>query len=108
MWNLVSVRLETVLLSVQDRSTVCAKRTIGSGTFCTHPMVLLGDKAEVEAHFDPFGDSAKLDADCCTVYAERTLGSEIVLDAPNGILGYVGHVESCFGPFRDGVSVGAR
>jgi hypothetical protein len=30
MWNLVSVRLETVLVSVQDRSTVCAKRTIGS------------------------------------------------------------------------------
>ena len=30
MWNLVSVRLEMVLLSVQDRSTVCAKRTIGS------------------------------------------------------------------------------
>ena len=47
-------------------------------------MVLLGDEAEVEAHFDPFGDSAKLDADSCTVCAERTLGSEIVLDAPNG------------------------
>jgi hypothetical protein len=29
MWNLVSVRLETVLVSVQDRCTVCAKRTIG-------------------------------------------------------------------------------
>jgi hypothetical protein len=30
MWILVSVRLETVLVSVQDRCTVCAKRTIGS------------------------------------------------------------------------------
>ena len=30
MWNLVLVRLETVLLSVHDRCTVCAKRTIGS------------------------------------------------------------------------------
>jgi hypothetical protein len=30
MWNLVSVRLETVLVSVQDRCTVCAKRAIGS------------------------------------------------------------------------------
>ena len=47
MWNLVSVRLETVLLSVQDRSTVCAKRTIGSETR-THPMVLLGHDAQVE------------------------------------------------------------
>jgi hypothetical protein len=30
MWNLVSVRVEAVLLSVQDRCTVCAKCTIGS------------------------------------------------------------------------------
>jgi adenine C2-methylase RlmN of 23S rRNA A2503 and tRNA A37 len=30
MWNLASVRLETVLMSVQDRSTVCVKHTIGS------------------------------------------------------------------------------
>ena len=29
MWNLVSVHLETVLESVQDRCMVCAKRTIG-------------------------------------------------------------------------------
>jgi hypothetical protein len=29
MWNLVLVRLETVLVSVQDRYTVCAKSTIG-------------------------------------------------------------------------------
>jgi hypothetical protein len=26
-----------------------------------HPMVLLGDEAQVEAHFGPFGDSANLD-----------------------------------------------
>ena len=30
MWNLVSVSLEKVLVSVQDRCMVCAKRTIGS------------------------------------------------------------------------------
>ena len=30
MWNLVSDRLETVLVSVHDRCIVCAKRTIGS------------------------------------------------------------------------------
>jgi hypothetical protein len=29
VWNLVSVRLEIVLVSVQDRCTVCTKRTIG-------------------------------------------------------------------------------
>ena len=30
MWNLISVSLETVFLSVQDRCMVCAKRTVGS------------------------------------------------------------------------------
>ena len=29
-WKLVSVRLEIVLVLVQDRSTVCGERTIGS------------------------------------------------------------------------------
>jgi hypothetical protein len=29
MWNIDSVRLETVLVLVQDRCTVCAKRTVG-------------------------------------------------------------------------------
>jgi hypothetical protein len=27
-----------------------------------HPTVLLGDKAQVEPHFGPFGDSANLNA----------------------------------------------
>jgi hypothetical protein len=30
MWNLLSVHLETVSVSVQDRCTVCATRIIGS------------------------------------------------------------------------------
>ena len=62
MWNLVSVRLEAVLVSVQDRCTVCAKRTIGSEMFWTHLMVLLGDEAQVEARCVPFGDIANPDA----------------------------------------------
>ena len=57
MRNLVSVHLETVLVLVQDRHTICTKRTVG-----WHPMVLLGDKAQVEPHFGPFGGSANLDA----------------------------------------------
>ena len=58
--KLVSVRLEIV--SVQDRCTVCAKRTIGLDIVFNAPMVLLGDEAQVEAHFSPCGDSANLDA----------------------------------------------
>ena len=65
MWvmsNLVSVHLETVLVSMQDRFTVCAKCTIGSGSFWMHPKVLLGDEAQLEAYFGPFGESANIDA----------------------------------------------
>ena len=47
-------------------------------------MELLGDEAQVEARFGPFGDSASLDVDMCTVCAERTIGLEIVLDVPDG------------------------
>jgi hypothetical protein len=62
VWNLVSIRLETVLVLVQDRSTVCVKRTIGSEIILMHPMVLLGDEDQMEAQFGLFGDSASLDA----------------------------------------------
>ena len=62
MWNLVSVRLEAVLVSVQERCTVCAKRNIGLEMFSTQPMVLLGDVAQVEARFGPFGDIANPNA----------------------------------------------
>ena len=62
LWNLVSDRLEIVLVSVEDRCTVCAKRTTGSDIVFNALMVLLGDEAQVEAPFSPFGDSANLDA----------------------------------------------
>ena len=61
MWNLISVRLETVLVSMQDRRTVCAKRTIGSEIVLDAPDGTPGDKAQVEARFGPFGESANLD-----------------------------------------------
>ena len=62
LWNPISDRLEIVLVSMEDRCTVCAKCTIGSDIVFNVPMVLLGDEAQVEAHFSPFGDSANLDA----------------------------------------------
>jgi hypothetical protein len=52
---LASVRLEIVLILTHDRCTVCAEHTM-------HPMVLLCHKADVEARFSPFKDSANLDA----------------------------------------------
>ena len=44
-------------------------------------MVLLGDEAQVEARFGPFGENANLDADRCTICVGSTIGMEIVLDA---------------------------
>ena len=48
MSNHVSVRLEMVLVSVQDRCMVCAKRTIGPEIVLDAPMVRIGDEAKVE------------------------------------------------------------
>ena len=65
MWvllNLVSDRLEIVLVSVEDRCTVGAKRCIGLDIVFNATMVQLGDEAQVEAPFSPFGDSGNLDA----------------------------------------------
>jgi len=62
MWNLVSICLEIVLVLVQVRCTVCAKRTIGSTFVLNVPDVLLGDEAEMEARFGPFRDSVSVGA----------------------------------------------
>ena len=62
LWNLVSDHSEIVLVLVQDRCTVCAKRTIGLDIVFNAPMVLLGDEAQVEARFSLCGDSANFDA----------------------------------------------
>ena len=64
-------------------------------------MVPLGDKAQVEARFGPFGNGANLDATwVCGLKSFWTHRMEL--------LGDVGHVESHFFPFGDSVSVGAR
>ena len=62
MWNLILIRLEMVLVSLQDRCKVCAKDTMAQKSFWMHQMVLLGDEAQVEAHFVLFRDSTSLDA----------------------------------------------
>ena len=62
MWNLISICLEIVLVLVQDRCTVYARRTMGSKIILDTMMVLLCIEAQVDARFGLFGDSAKLDA----------------------------------------------
>jgi hypothetical protein len=46
-------------------------------------MVLIGDKAQLEAHFSPFRVLI-LRQDQCIVCIKRTIGSEIILNAPDG------------------------
>jgi hypothetical protein len=62
MWNLVSVYLGTVLVSVQDTCTFCTKHAIGSEIVFDGPDSTPKYKAQVEACFVLFGDSANLDA----------------------------------------------
>jgi hypothetical protein len=62
MWNLISVRSEIVLVSVQDRCKVAPIVPFAQKSFWTHLTVLLGDEAQVEARFTQFGDNANLDA----------------------------------------------
>jgi hypothetical protein len=70
-------------------------------------MALLDCEAQVEAHFNLFGDSAK-----------RKIGARFGPNVPwpskpfwtqwMGLLGNVGHLESRIGPFRDSVIADAR
>ena len=57
MWNLTSFRLETVLVSVQDRCMVWARCTIGLQIVLDAPNGTLGDVGHVESRFFWFGDS---------------------------------------------------
>jgi len=62
VWNLASFHLESVLVSVQDSCMVRARRNIGSDIVLEALKGSLGDKAQVEARFGPFGHSANLEA----------------------------------------------
>jgi hypothetical protein len=62
MWNLVSVYLEMVLVSVQYRCTVCAECTTGLKIVLDAADGAPSDEAQVEAHFGPFAGSANLNA----------------------------------------------
>ena len=71
-------------------------------------MVLLGEEAEVDAHFGLFGDSANLTQIGSCFAPNVPLAQKSFWTHPVELLGDVGHVESCFGPFGDRGSVGAR
>ena len=87
MWvrsNLVLVRLEMVLVSVQDRCTVCTKCTIGSEIVLDAPDGTPRQRGSRGSSFWRLEIVLILTRDGCTVGAERTIGSEIILDALDG------------------------
>jgi hypothetical protein len=61
-WKLVSVRLETMLISAQNRCTICADVPYASKLLWAHLIELLGDVGQVEAGFGLSADSVILRA----------------------------------------------
>jgi hypothetical protein len=84
VWSLISDHLEIVLVSVQDRCTVCVKRTMSSKIVLDTIEEHLDDIGHVESHFNPFRDSVSIVQDRCMLFDKRTIGSEILFDAPDG------------------------
>ena len=69
-------------------------------------MVLLGNKAQVEARFGLFGDSTNLDARLAHGLRRTYHKPENRFEPTRSkLLADMGRVESLFGPFGDGVSV---
>jgi hypothetical protein len=84
MWvmpNLVSVYLETMLVSMHDRCTVCAKRRNSFG--CTRRFSLV-TRVKWKLVSVRLEIVLILTQDRSTVCAEHTIGLEIVMDAPIG------------------------
>jgi hypothetical protein len=79
----MSVCLDSLLVSVQDRCMVCTKRTIGSEIVLDAPEGTPGHKAQLEACFGLLGDVLILMQDRSMVCAERAISSKIVFDITN-------------------------
>ena len=82
MWKLVSVRLEVVLVSAQDRCTVALNVPRQWKSIWAHPMVLLANGGEEEAHFIRLEIVLISSQDRCMVCTECTTCVEITLGTP--------------------------
>ena len=95
MWNLVLVHLEIVLVSVQDRCTVCTiwYHRLRSCFRCPrwYSLVMRLKWKLVSIRLDIV---LILMQHRCMICAECTIGSEIVLDAPEVLLGDKAQVSS--------------
>jgi hypothetical protein len=84
LWNLSSFRLEIVLVSVQDRCMVCARRTVGLEIVLDAPDGTTRYEAQVEAHFILSEIVLILTQHRCTVCDDHNIGSKIILGGPDG------------------------
>ena len=109
MWNLTYFSLEIVLVSVQDRCTICAKRTIGSEIILDAPdgTPRLRGSCGISLLFC-LETVLVLVQDRCMVCTRRTIGSEIILDATDGTTRYKAQVEAHFSLFRDSANLDVR
>ena len=60
MCNLLSLHLETVLISVEGLEIVCSEQAVGSRIYLSHLLEHLGDVGHVQSCFVPFEDSVNL------------------------------------------------
>jgi hypothetical protein len=85
MWNLILVRLETVLVSLQDRCMVLRQTYHRHRkSFWTHLMALLGSRLKWKLILVRLEIVLILTQDSCTVWAKRTMTLETILDVADG------------------------
>jgi hypothetical protein len=108
-WKLVSVCLEIILISRQDRCKVCAICTIGSEITLGTPDGTLRWRRSSERSFQSVWRWCQ---SRCKISAQFALNVPLAWESfwtqLMVLLGDVGQVKAHFGPFRDSVNLGAR
>jgi hypothetical protein len=108
-WKLVLVRLEVVLISMQDRCTVYTKCTIDSeiilGATNGPPM---WRRSSGNSFWNILEIVSILTQDRCTVCAKHTTTSLIILDAPDCTPRCVDQTEVVFDLYRESFNFSAR
>ena len=84
MWNLASFHWRQCWCRCKIGARFALDVPKAYKSFWAHSMVLVGDEAQVEAHFGLLDIEVILTHDRGTVCIERTIGSEIILEAPDG------------------------
>jgi hypothetical protein len=107
MWNLISICLETVLVSVQDRYTVL-RRTYHRlrNRFGRIQWFSLVTRLKWKLDSVHLEIVLILTQDRSMLCIKRTQAQKSFWMHPMILQGDVGHVESCFGPFGDNVRAG--